>query len=882
MSAVEAQLPSGLVTFVFTDIEGSTRLFRRFEGAYPALLDDHNRIVRNAIESHRGVVVRIEGDAFFAAFADASDALRACERMHHALAAHRWPEDTAVRVRTGIHSGDADPGHADYVALAVHQAARIVSAAHGGQTLVSGATRSLLPADAPLRALGRFRLRDFPDPEPLYQLEGPAAGTFPAPRALPAAAHNFPRSSTTFVGRDRELSELRTGLADTQLLTLVGPGGSGKTRLARELALAVLDDFPDGAWLVELASLSSGADVVPAVARALAVREAPGEELRAALLERLESARLLLVLDNCEHVLDAVSDLVDDVLGVAASVRVVATSQSRLGIGGEQLWQAAPLMVPETGSSLLQAVQCGAIQLFVERATIPRPGFSIDAGNLASVVEVCRHLDGLPLALELAAARLTALSPAQLAERLDRRFELLSGHARGAPARHQTLRATIEWSYELLAEPDRQALRRLSVFAGPFSLEGAEAVAHGETLDVIEVAAHVESLVDHSLLQLRDDGRFLMLETVREYGRLMLREADEAHEAQDRHLQWVLSTVSRRPEEGERRWYDRIEEEYEELRAALAWSVAGGDRPLGLAVLARTGSFLPNRAHTAEGRGWLDALLADTEGASPADLVSALIIKSRLAFLNGEYSIAREAAAEGLRIAEATGDASRIGSLVRHLGNVALYEGHLDDARNLYLRSLADTSQPELDALRTQLNLGLTELMLGDPDAADVQFSRSLEVAKRGHPEEVPFAQSALGMVATERRDAAGAAPLLEAAIRAHHETGNIYELAEAVEMAGAVCLFSGDAEGATWLFGASDVVYQAAGGVRPAGFFLERYQQWVNEAIAALGPASFDDIVEQGRSARVEAVVEVALARLLRVANEDSAPPLDSSVGSP
>ena len=876
MSRARAELPSGTVSFLFTDIEGSTRLFRLLEDGFPSLLEAHNQIVREAIEGSGGAVVKTEGDAFFAAFSSAAAALTACRRAQRDLAAHPWPREAQIRVRMGLHSGRAIPADDDYVALAVNQAARVVSAAHGGQILMTEATQALLPDDAPLRALGRFQLRDFEDPEPLYEVADGEG--FPAPRALPAAVHNFPRPRTSFVGRGREVDALRELAADVQLITLVGTGGTGKTRLARELAIRVLDDFPDGAWLVELAPLSRAGQVLPAIAHTLGVREAPGENLQDALLDRLSGARLLLVLDNCEHVLDRAAELVDAVLVAAPTVCVWATSRERLAVSGERIWPVAPLAVPNSDSSTEEAIESGAVRLFADRAADARPGFRLASNNVAAVIDICRRLDGLPLALEFAAARTAALAPGQIAERLDSRFELLTGGGRTALPRHRTLRATLEWSYELLSEVERQALRRLSVFAGAFSLDAAEAVVHGAEISEEDVASLVERLVQNSLLELRDDARFLALETVREYGRLMLAEADEEREARDRHLQWVSASVERRDGEEEDAWHARIEAEYGELRAAIGWSLSSGSPAAGLRALARTGSFLADHAHTAEGNTWLDALLERADECAPENRADGLAISSRLAWVRGDYEIARKASEEGLAIAKALEDGARASHFMRLLGNAALYEGRIADARALYLRATEEAPQPEISAIRTRLNLGLVELMLGNLDAAEAQYRAVLEIAERGHPGEVPFTRSALAAVATQRGDGAAAAEWIADAIKGHRATSNLYELADAVDLAGAACLLTGDGEAGAWLLGAGDVVYEAAGGVRPNGFFADRYRGWTQAARDALGDGRFEELLTAGRGVTVDDAVNTAFNKMDALRSSERVAPRSNS----
>ena len=855
MTAEGVRLPSGTVTFLFTDIEGSTRLFRLLGDSFPPILEAHHRILRSAIEASEGVLVSTEGDGAFAAFGSAAEAVAACRLAQRELAAHPWPDGVAIRVRMGLHSGEATPTDGDYVALAVHQAARVAAAANGGQVLISTSTRTLLANDTVLRDLGRFQLRDFAEPESLWELAG--AGPSHPPRALPAAAHNFPSPRTTFVGRENELAELRRILVDRRLLALVGTAGSGKSRLARELALAALDEFPAGAWLVELAPISRPAQVLPAIAHALGIRAMPGEDLEQTVGDRLRDARLLLALDNCEHVLDRSGELVDLILDAAPAVRVLATSQERLGVAGEQIWPVSPLSVPSPGSTVKEASASGAVCLFVDRAASARPGFLLSDENVAAVVDICRRLDGLPLALELSAARTFALSPGQISERLDQRFDLLAGSERTAIPRHRTLRATLEWSYDLLADVERQALRRLSVFAGAFSLDAAEAVVRGEQIPISRAAGLVERLVEHSLLEVRDDARFLALETVREFGSLLLVEAGEEREARNRHLNWVADAVAPRDGEPEDSWHGRIEAEYDELRAAITWSLGDGSPAAGLRALAATGSFLADHARTVEGRAWIDALLEGADEAPPSDRAGGLAISSRLAFISGDYDTARRAGDEGLVLAEELLDRSRVCHFLRLLGNVALYEGRIEEAREMYLEALEQG--PEISLIRAQLNLGLAELMLGNLNAAEKRAAQVLERAKERHPGEVPYARSALAMVAVGRGDGLGAADLIAEALEGHKAAADLYEVAEAVEMAGAACLLGGEAEAGAWLLGASDVVYEAAGAVRPDGFFTDRYRGWTEAAQEALGEVRFDELADAGRKAAVDDAVQTA-----------------------
>ena len=595
-------LPTGTVTFLFTDIEGSTRMFRALGESYGSLLEAHNEIISGAVTRNLGVVVRTEGDSFFCAFSGAPDAVKAALESQLALAAHPWPAGAALLVRMGLHTGAAQPAGADYVALAVHQAARVADAGHGGQVVVSEATRTLvaglLPEGASLVPLGSYRLKDFPDPEPLHQLRHPdLAVTFPALRVLPAAAHNVPEQATLFVGRQTALTELAKLVRNRRLVSVLGAGGVGKTRLVIELVPKVAGDFRDGVWLIELASLSRGATVAPEVAGALGVRaEADRSEIDT-LVDALHGKRLLLVLDNCEHVLRAAAELAARLVARCPEVTVLTTSREPLGLAAEQRFPLAPLSVPgRTGGTDPGGSE--AVALFVDRARAVAPGVDLPC-DLGSVAEICRRLDGLPLAIELAAARVAAIPVATIAARLDRRFALLTRGHRGALAHHETLRGSIGWSHDLL-DPDEQALiRRLGAFTGEFSLEAAEAVCAGPPVAQDDVLDLMVRLVEKSLVQ-HTGERYELLDSIREFAREQLDAAGELEQVGLAHLAHYTEVVeaSARVADGpqQRAAYDRLEADLGNIRAAVEFALERSD-PAALRLGAALGQwgFVRNR-----------------------------------------------------------------------------------------------------------------------------------------------------------------------------------------------------------------------------------------------------------------------------------------------
>jgi predicted ATPase/class 3 adenylate cyclase len=516
--ATRAEAPAGILTMLFTDIEGSSDGIRTLgTDKWESVLEHHTDIVRKALSTHGGFEVRSEGDAFFAVFTSPSAALAAAAEMQRGLSEAAWPHQAQVRVRMGVHTGEARPASAssgfDYVGFEVSRAARIAAAAHGGQVLVSDATESLvrdgLASGLTLRDLGAHRFKDLVRPQRIYQLliDG-LPDAFPELRGLDSTPNNLPTQTSTFVGRQRELASAIERLRTTRLLTLTGPGGSGKTRLAVHLAADLLDVYPEGVWLVELAPVTEAEGVAPTVAAALRVGERAGSPTVDTISASLRTRKILLVLDNCEHLIVATANLADALLRSCPNLTLLATSREGLNVPGEILMPVPSLRVP-VGDRLPPLVELRdyeAISLFVDRCTNFQPGFTLTEENATSVVQICRRLDGVPLALELAAARVRVLSVAQVAKKLDDRFRLLTGGGRTVVARQQTLRALIDWSYDLLTEEERLLLRRLSTFVRGWTLEAAEAVCATEGIEpeaILELLAH---LVDKSLVTMTDSG----------------------------------------------------------------------------------------------------------------------------------------------------------------------------------------------------------------------------------------------------------------------------------------------------------------------------------------------------------------------------------------
>jgi predicted ATPase/class 3 adenylate cyclase len=576
-------LPAGTVTFLFTDLEGSTRLWEQFPEAMRPALERHDAILRDAVEAHGGVIVKTTGDGLHAVFTTVLSGVEAALTSQRMLAAERWPEEPGeLRVRMGLHTGDAVPRGDDYYGPAVNRAARVMSAGNGGQVLLSLVTselvREFLPDGSELVDLGEHRLPDLARPEHLFQLAGAELrAEFPPLRTLDAMPGNLPRRLASFVGRARERDAIADAMETARLVTVTGVGGVGKSRLAVQVAADRARRYPGGVWLCDLSTVDNAGDLHELLVETFEVPPRTGVAALDAVCDALRSRQLLLLLDNSEHLLDATRDVADALLSECPGVHLLVTSREALGVAGEQAWPLRELDVPSVGAtSVEQVAASSAARLFEERARAVQPGFAIDAGNAAVIGEICRRLDGIPLALELAAARVALMSPADIAARLDQRFNLLTGGPRGGTERHQTLRGAIEWSYEMLDPLERTLFERFSVFPGSYDADAGAAVgaiAGMEPWDVLDAGA---GLVAKSLVVADDSSgttRYRMLETIRTYARERLEEADAADATLLRH---ALHYVGFAEEAGlallgadEIAWRGRVRLEFDNLRAAL-------------------------------------------------------------------------------------------------------------------------------------------------------------------------------------------------------------------------------------------------------------------------------------------------------------------------
>jgi predicted ATPase/class 3 adenylate cyclase len=846
------ELPSGTVTLLFTDIEGSTALAERLGDRWPGLLAEHNRILRETFSAHGGIELGAEGDALFVAFTGAGAAAAAAAAAQRALASHGWPEDAGIRVRMGLHTGEPTPTADGYVGLDMHRAARVAAAAHGAQVLLSQTTRDLLPESLgglTFRDLGEHRLKDLSGPQRLHQLriEGLAAD-FPPPRTIEGRATNLPAQPTPLVGRSRELESVRTLLLGegTRMVTLTGPGGTGKTRLALQVAADLLDEFPDGVYGVLLAPIADP-DVVPLeLARVLGVEETSTLSIAEALKAAVANRRTLILFDNFEHVGPA-SGLLGDLLGSCPGLKALVTSREPLRIAAERQYPVPPLGLPASSvKSALEAAEYEAVMLFVERARAVRPDFELTDETAPIVAEICERLDGLPLAIELAAAWSKVLPPAALLRRLERRLELPATRGADVPARQSTIRQAIAWSYDLLADEERRLHARLSVFVGGFTLEAAERVVAPAGEPAPDVLEGVGSLVDRSLLRETEDAagepRFTMLATIREYALEHLLDTGDNEDLLRRHA-LEFARFAEEADEGLRTgdqllWFDRLEAEHDNLRAALDSSAASGDDETALRLGGALGWFWYTHGHALEGCSRLTDLLARTEGVPDELRARPLYALGVLLDQRGEPQRAAELVGRSLLVFREQGERRSVASALNSLESIALR------------RELGD----EAGAAGALSNLGVIAFEQGDLDEAEARFEETIAL-DRAHGNEWGSGVAAdnLAAVALERGDHR-ARELIRDTLAVAERVGDQELLAFGLEKAAVLAALDGDSGRAGRLAGAADALRESTG-IERSGFDGE----WLARHLGRVGGDEFETARLAGRELDAEEALHEA-----------------------
>jgi predicted ATPase/class 3 adenylate cyclase/Tfp pilus assembly protein PilF len=840
-------LSSGTITFLFTDIEGSTPAWEQHPGDMRSALEQHNTILQQVAANYNGQVFKIVGDEFQVAFTDPAQAVEAAIDIQHQLANTQWPSATGpLRVRMGIHTGEAQPdGVGDYVSThTLNRVARICSAGHGGQILISLVSAELaresLGDRAQFQDMGAHHLKGMSQPEHLFQVVAPGLPVdFPPLVTLTGPNHNLPMSRTAFIGREKEIVQVQFLVETSRLVTLTGFGGVGKTRLSLQVAHALLEDFAEGVWWVELAPISDPDRIVDAIAEVLSVPEQPDRQLIETLENTLCQDKRLLVLDNCEHLIEACASLADRLLRNCSELHILASSREPLHVEGEVTLRVPTLSLPKFDCADVEdLLDSEAARLFLERARTALPEFELTETNCQAVQQVCEQLDGIPLAIELAAARVPVMQVSQIAARLDQVFRVLTSGSRTAMPRQQTLQATIDWSYQLLSQEERGLFERLSIFGGGWTLEAAEAVCSDQDIDEYLVLELLTNLTDKSLVMLdrRPDreGRYRFLETIHQYTRQKLEGAGQVNNFSRRHLSYYLDNAEKNAKglvgDDQIGALNRMEGEADNFRTALSWSLAAPDTSEeSVRLVVALGEFWLLRGNLHEGRQWLSAVLSQEETcAYPAERAKALHLAAMMAYRQSDYAASKAAWEESLQISREIGESGRRGVhlALTGLGNVATEVGDYETAPQLFTEALEITRQlgdvsSQADVLR---NLGWAAMRPGDYQLASDYLEEAL-VLFRGLNHKVGLAStlSGLGEMALRQGDLNRAQSLVEESLELRRELDDKWGIGASLGTLGWAALSGEDYERAQQILGESLSVRQELGDKGGIAWCLEK-----------------------------------------------------------
>jgi len=911
------QVQAGVTTILFTDIAGSTRLWVQEPERMKPALARHDVISRAAVEAHRGRVIKMTGDGIHAAFDDPIDGVVAALELQQALSTADATCGLALPLRCGLHAGVVEHRDNDLFGAPVNHAALIMAAAHGGQVLLSQAVADLiadrLSDPLTLRDLGAVRLRDLTGAEHVFQLVHPRLRQeFPALRSLESTPNNLPSQLTSFVGRHREIAEAKELLAKTRLLVVRGTAGIGKTRLALKVAADVMNDYPDGVWFVDLAPIVDPALMPKAIAGALSVREVGSEPLADTLCSHLRPMCALLILDNCEHLVGACARLANSLLRTAPSLRILATSREPLYVAGEQSYQVSSLSLPTDNRDLDALSRSEAVQLFVDRGRLQRPGFALTAKRAPAIAELCVRLDGMPLALELAAARIAVLPLEKIVERLNDRFRLLKGGSNTAvPPRQQTLHATISWSFELLSEAARTLFARLSMFGGGFDLEAAEAVAAGDGLVSEDVLDLLSGLVDKSLVVVESGGeRYRLLETIREYAQQCLQAAGGQAAVRERHFNWYLRLVERvepsllgGPQQQPA--LDLLEADHDNLRSALAWSLEAPERgDLALRICGSLYRFWSRRGHWREGYTWCMKALAKTPPSGAKAARAKVLLSAGSLGNNVPEAETRLLLEDALALSREAGDRATEAVVLNNLARVLDWHQEFPRARSLLERARTINRElgnktPELHNMSNLVNvlreqhefaaalalaeeglessrsltdrwleaiflylLGRVAIDRGDVGAARKFNDHALAIFRElAMPDWQSFSLVKLGFLAVVGGDPASARCYLAEAVDISRRFGGRLNLAECFSAMGVLASHMGQHERAARLWGVAEGLL----GTLFSTDILDRdlMDPYYARSRQALGHTAYDAVKAEGQALHREAAIEQVIAWL-------------------
>ena len=871
-----SSLPTGTVTFLFTDIEGSTKLLQQTGTGYPAMLERHSGILRECFARHDGRVVSTEGDSFFVVFRSAASAVRSAVEAQRLLASTAFGDAVEVRVRMGLHTGEGVLGGDNYAGIDVNKAARVAASAHGGQVVMTSATAGLIDTalreGVTLRDLGQHRLKDLTGPQQIFQLVVPGLrSSFPPLRSTGSRPNNLPVQLTSFVGRRPLIQRVLELLRQHRLVTLTGPGGTGKTRLSLEVAAEALSELPNGVFFVPLAPITNPALVYPTIAKSLGLQEKGNTTIAELLEEYLQDKQLLLVLDNFEQLFEAAGQ-VSHLLQTAPGCKALISSRAVLHISGEVDFPVPPLDLPSYKRlPPLEALsQYEGVALFIQRASAVKPGFAISNDNASAVAEICSRLDGLPLAIELAAARVRVLSPQSILNRLEERLKFLTGGAVDLPARQQTLRNAIAWSYDLLSEPEQALFRSLSVFRGGISLEKAELVAspggHGDIVDLII------SLADKSLIRSGEtaggEPRFTMLETIQEFGREMVKAQGEEHELKSRHARVFAELAEDAfPETGASQveWLDGLELELDNIRAALRFLFDSSDAHSGLRLAGAIWRFWHLRGHLAEGRQWLGDFLNLPEATGhPAVAASALYALASLAYWQSDFVTAGRCYREALGLYRELESLPGMADALQSLGFVAAAQEDLPGALDFYResRDISRTLDNRKAEAWARMGIAMVNSLLSDNQTA-LREAREALVILRPYNDTFAIANNLTLIVQITREMGQYEAALeeLKEATELYSQLGDVSGLTEVLYDIAVISLQRGDWSDAVRFYSTASALRERVGAGPPPAIVKEQDPRI--EAAKMLAPEEVAEAEQHGASLSAEEATAEVLKKL-------------------